>query len=55
MFRIIGGISGFEYKLPFKNIFIACVGATIIALLSGVYPLKRINDKIIVESMKAEN
>ncbi len=55
LFRIIIGISPFEYKIPWQNAIIACIGATIIALLSGAYPLKRINDKIIVESMKAEN
>lgn len=55
MFRIVLGVSEFEWIMPWKNIAIACIGAAIIALLSGAYPLKRINDKIIVESMKAES
>lgn len=55
LFRIIMGISSFEYQIPWGNAIIACIGATFIALLSGAYPLKRINDKVIVESMKAEN
>jgi putative ABC transport system permease protein len=55
LFRIIMGMRGFEYRIPWENAIIACVGATFVALLSGSYPLKRINDKVIVESMKAEN
>ncbi|MDU5082507.1 ABC transporter permease [uncultured Tissierella sp.] len=55
LFNILMKIREFQWIIPWKNIAIACVGATIIALLSGAYPLKRINDKIIVESMKAEN
>jgi len=48
-------IREFQWIIPWKNIITACIGAAIIALLSGVYPLKRINDKIIVESMRTEN
>ncbi|WMM25160.1 ABC transporter permease [Tissierella sp. MB52-C2] len=55
LFNILMNIREFQWIIPWKNIIIACIGATIIALLSGAYPLKRINDKIIVESMKAEN
>ncbi|NLJ98143.1 MAG: hypothetical protein GX320_02595, partial [Tissierellia bacterium] len=55
MFKIVFDFRPFEWIIPWKNIGIACIGATIIALLSGAYPLRRINDKIIVESMKQEN
>ncbi len=55
LFNIVMNIREFQWVIPWGNVIIACVGATIVALLSGVYPLKRINDKIIVESMKAEN
>ncbi|MSU02071.1 ABC transporter permease [Tissierella pigra] len=55
LFNILMRIREFQWMIPWKNIFIACIGAVIIALLSGAYPLKRINDKIIVESIKAEN
>lgn len=55
LFKIVIGISEFEWSMPWGSVIIACVGATVIALLSGVYPLKRINDGIIVESMKSEN
>lgn len=49
------GISEFEYRLPWKNVAITCIASGLIALISGAYPLKRINENIIVESMKAEN
>src|SRR5699024_12845111 len=55
LFRILIGIAEFEYQLPWHNVAIACGSAIVIALLSGVYPLRRINEGIIVESMKAEN
>jgi len=53
--NILMNIREFQWIIPWKNIITACIGAAIIALLSGVYPLKRINDKIIVESMRTEN
>lgn len=49
------GISEFEYQLPWKNLLITALATMGIALLSGAYPLKRINDNIIVESMKSDN
>lgn len=55
LFNILMKIREFQWIIPWKNIAIACVGATIIALLSGAYPLRRINDKIIVESIKENN
>lgn len=55
LFKIVFQISEFQWAMPWKNIAIACIGATVVALLSGVYPLRRINDQIIVESMNAED
>ncbi|WP_313758288.1 ABC transporter permease [Tissierella sp.] len=55
LFNILMNIREFQWIIPWKNIITACMGAAIIALLSGAYPLKRINDKIIVESMRTEN
>jgi len=55
LFNILMNIREFQWIIPWKNIITACIGAAIIALLSGAYPLKRINDKIIVESMRTEN
>lgn len=55
LFRLVGGIVEFPYVFPLKNVIISALGAGVIALLSGTYPLKRINDKIIVESMKETN
>ena len=54
MYKIILGLREFEWTIPWKNIFIACVGATVIALVSGIIPLKRINDGNIVEKIKME-
>lgn len=55
LFRLMGGISEFEYKLPWANVLVACFAAIIISLFSGAYPLKRINDNIIVESIRGNN
>lgn len=54
LFKIVFNIREFQWTMPWGNIIIACGGATLIALFSGVYPLKRINDSIIVENMKNE-
>ena len=54
MFTLIIRLSDFQWVIPWKNIGIACVGATMVALFSGIFPLKRINEGIIVENMKAD-
>ncbi len=54
LFGIVTGISDFQWAVPWGNVAIACLGATIVALLSGSYPLKRINEGIIVENMKVD-
>ena len=54
LFKIVFNIREFQWTMPWGNIIIACSGATIVALFSGVYPLRRINDSIIVENMKNE-
>lgn len=55
LFNIVMNIREFQWTMPWRNIIMACTGATVVAILSGAYPLKRINDKIIVESIKGEN
>lgn len=55
IFRLLLGISKFEYSMPWQNVVIAIVGSMTIAILAGIYPLRKLNKKIIVESMKAEN
>lgn len=55
LFNIVMNIREFQWTMPWRNIIIACIGATVVAILSGAYPLKRINDKIIVESIRGEN
>lgn len=54
LFKIVFNIREFQWTMPWTNILIACGGATLVALFSGVYPLNRINDSIIVENMKNE-
>lgn len=54
MFNLIIRISEFQWVIPWKNIGMACTGAVIVALFSGALPLKRINQGIIVENMKAD-
>lgn len=54
LYNLIIGLSEFEWSMPWRNIAIACIGATVVALFSGIIPLKRINDGIIVENMKAD-
>lgn len=55
IFRLLLGISEFEYKMPWQNVALAIAGSMAITILAGVYPLRKLNKKIIVESMKAEN
>lgn len=55
LFKIVFNIREFQWVMPWRNIVIACIGATIVALLSGIYPLKRISEGIIVENIKSEN
>ena len=54
MFMLVINLSEFQWAIPWKNVAIACGGATIVALLSGILPLRRINEGIIVENMKAD-
>lgn len=55
LFHIMLGITEIQWYIPWINIAIACGGATLIALLSGIYPLRRINKNIIVESMRSDH
>lgn len=54
IFNLVIRLGDFEWTIPWNNIAIACIGATIVALLSGIIPLKRINEGIIVENMKVD-
>lgn len=49
------GVTDFNYVWPVKNILIASFGAIIISILAGKYPLRKINHKLIVESIKEDN
>lgn len=54
VFNLVIRLSEFQWTIPWKNLMIACVGATIVALFSGILPLKAINEGIIVENMKMD-
>lgn len=54
LFKIVGNIRGFEWAMPWNNIIIAAAGATSVALLAGVIPLKRINRGNIIENIRME-
>lgn len=54
LYRIVLGINEFDWTIPWKSIFIACVGATFVALVSGAIPLKRINSGNIIDKIKIE-
>lgn len=54
LYKIVIGINEIEWIVPWKSIIIACLGATIIALVSGFVPLKRINNGDIIDKIKIE-
>lgn len=54
LYKIVIGINEIEWVVPWKSIIIACLGATIIALVSGFVPLKRINNSDIIDKIKIE-
>lgn len=54
LYKLVIGLSDFAWTIPWNHILVASIGGIIIALLSGIYPLKRINEGIIVENMRVE-
>ncbi len=52
LYRIILEVDEFEWAIPWKNILIGCGAATLIALLSGYIPLRRMDSKDIIERVK---
>jgi len=54
LYRIVIGLREFTWAIPWNHIIAASIGGIIIALLSGIYPLRRINEGIIVENIRAE-
>ena len=54
LYKLVIGLSDFAWAIPWNHILVASIGGMIIALLSGIYPLKRINEGIIVENMRVE-
>lgn len=52
LYRIVIGLREFTWSIPWNHIIAASIGGIIIALLSGIYPLRRINEGIIVENIR---
>lgn len=52
LYKIVIGLREFTWSIPWNHIIAASIGGIIIALLSGIYPLRRINEGIIVENIR---
>jgi putative ABC transport system permease protein len=48
------GIQDFPWTIPWSSILVSTAGATFIALVSGFFPLRRINKNNIVDNMRME-
>jgi putative ABC transport system permease protein len=48
------GIQDFPWTIPWSSILVSTAGATFIALISGFFPLRRINNSNIVDNMRME-
>ena len=55
MYRLFEGIYKFNYIFSLGNIVVGVVGTLTISLLSGLFPLRHIESKPIVEGIKEEN
>lgn len=53
LYRLVIDIQEFEWHFPWEYILISSIGATVIALLSGYIPLRRMSKHIIVEDIRA--
>jgi putative ABC transport system permease protein len=54
LFRFMMNVRGFEFMLPFKHIIIAVIGAMMVALISGLIPLRKINKGSIIDHIRME-
>lgn len=52
LYKSMVGISLFSYNIPITGILIGSFGTFVISLISGIYPLKKINEKIIIENIR---
>ncbi len=53
LYRLVIDIQEFEWHIPWEYILISSIGATLVALLSGYIPLRKMNKHIIVEDIRA--
>lgn len=54
LFRFMMRIEEFEFMFPLKHIIIAVLGAIVVALLSGLIPLRKINKGNIIDNIRME-
>jgi putative ABC transport system permease protein len=52
LFRFLIGIREFEWSMPWGQILTAITGAVIVALISGLIPLRKINKGNIIENIR---
>lgn len=54
LFRFMMNVREFEFFLPIKHIITAMIGSILIALISGIIPLKKINKGSIIDHIRME-
>lgn len=54
LFSSLQGIRYFEWMFPWKQVIIAAAGCILVAVASGYIPLRRINNKVIIEGVRGE-
>lgn len=54
LYKSLAGAMEIEWTIPWKYIIMATSGTILVTLLSGILPLKRINDSVIVENIRKE-
>jgi putative ABC transport system permease protein len=54
LFKLMLNIREFEWAVPWNQIVIAVFGATLMALLSGYLPLRKINSGVIIDNIRME-
>ncbi|MCX7773162.1 MAG: FtsX-like permease family protein [Clostridia bacterium] len=54
LYQTVTNVREFQWNLPLTQILIAVGGTLVVTILSGLIPLKRINNSVIIEGIRAE-
>lgn len=54
LYNIVINVREFQWNLPLNQLIIAVVGTLFVTVISGLIPLKRINEAVIIEGIRAE-